>query len=163
MKTLDAHIMALALMREHGLSERESGWTFRLGRAVKQFGSCNYTHKRITLSAPLTLLNDEAEVRDTILHEIAHALVGNKAGHGIVWQRKAKEIGCNGERTHNAAIPPAPLQMRCVHCGYKSFRSRRPARLNACPTCCNEHNGGKWSMTYVLVCEANPEYAGALR
>lgn len=39
-----------------------------------------------------------AHVKDTVLHEIAHALAGHEAKHGPVWQKIAKEIGANGQR-----------------------------------------------------------------
>ena len=48
-------------------------WTFLFDRAIRRFGNCNYTKRQISLSAKLTLLNDEPVVRETLLHEIAHA------------------------------------------------------------------------------------------
>lgn len=38
------------------------------------------------------------DIKNTILHEIAHALVGHKEGHNKVWKDKAIEIGCTGDR-----------------------------------------------------------------
>ena len=37
---------------------------------------------------------------ESLLHEIAHALVGRKHNHDAEWKAKAREIGCTGERTH---------------------------------------------------------------
>ena len=34
-----------------------------------------------------------AEIRDTVLHEIAHALVGPEARHGPEWKAIAKRLG----------------------------------------------------------------------
>jgi len=67
-----ARILAVTLMQQHGLV----GWTFKFDHARRRFGCCNFTRRTISLSRPLTFLNDDAEVRDTILHEIAHALAG---------------------------------------------------------------------------------------
>ena len=85
----DAEQLALDLMRQHGLRR----WTFTFDRAVCRFGCCNERKRTISLSAKLTELNDEDAVRDTILHEIAHAMVGVRAGHGPKWQRQALAIG----------------------------------------------------------------------
>ena len=44
--------------------------------------------------------NDE-EIIDTVLHEIAHAIVGPGQGHNLIWKKKAIEIGCSGKIYHN--------------------------------------------------------------
>ena len=76
-------------MQQHGLSAQ--GWRFQFDHARRRFGACRYGRKLITLSRPLVLLNPEAEVRDTILHEIAHALCPGD-GHGVRWKQKCREI-----------------------------------------------------------------------
>ena len=45
------------------------------------------------------------QVRDTILHEIAHALVGPGHGHDAVWKRKCREVGARPERCGQADMP----------------------------------------------------------
>ena len=70
MELADAESLALELMRQHGLLPR---WKFKFDRAIRRFGCCNEGKRLISLSARLTELNSEYEVRDTILHEIAHA------------------------------------------------------------------------------------------
>jgi hypothetical protein len=60
------------LLREHGLDD----WTIVADRAKTRAGVCRYSRREIGISGPLTTLHDESEVLDTILHEIAHALVG---------------------------------------------------------------------------------------
>ena len=86
MHLIDARNLAWDLMRQHGLADL--GWRFRFDHARRRFGSCKYREKAITLSRPLTLLNGEAEVRDTVLHEIAHALCPGD-GHGPLSDRRA--------------------------------------------------------------------------
>ena len=46
------------------------------------------------LNAPLH------EIRNVILHEIAHALVGSGHGHREHWQNKARELGVTWERMY---------------------------------------------------------------
>jgi hypothetical protein len=65
------------LLREHGLDD----WTIVADRAKTRAGVCRYSRREIGISGPLTTLHDESEVLDTILHEIAHALVGPRHGH----------------------------------------------------------------------------------
>jgi len=66
-----ARDLAHTLMRHHGLAA--AGWTFRFDHARRRFGSCQPRRKLVTLSRPLTLLNSEDQVRDTILHAAAAA------------------------------------------------------------------------------------------
>ena len=80
--------MAAMLMAEHGLE----GWRVRLDHARRRAGQCDYTNRQISLSRYYVRHAEEAHIRDTILHEIAHALVGPFHGHDAVWRRKAREI-----------------------------------------------------------------------
>ena len=77
-----------------------NGWSFGFDRAKTRLGITHFATKRVALSehfvaAPHTT---DALVRNTLLHEIAHVLVGTEHGHDDVWVAKAKEIGCDGIR-----------------------------------------------------------------
>jgi predicted SprT family Zn-dependent metalloprotease len=137
MKLDHAQQLALSLMREHGLLPR---WSFAFDRAERRFGSCNERKRRITLSAALVRLNSENEVRDTILHEIAHALVGVRAGHGLKWRRTASLIGCNARSCYGEEVcqPPTKFVGRCPTCGFELHRSRR--RRVSCGRCDRKFN-----------------------
>ena len=80
---------ARALMDQHGIE----GWTFRFSAAQRRLGECREREKVILLSRRHAVSGAPGEVRDTILHEIAHAIAGAKAGHGPVWKAVAKRIG----------------------------------------------------------------------
>ena len=43
-------------------------------------------------------LNNGNKIQDTVLHEIAHAIVGNNHYHDRVWRDCAQRIGCTGSR-----------------------------------------------------------------
>ena len=132
MEVTRALAMGRSLMHEHGLD----GWRIVADRAKTRAGVCRYGLRQIGISAPLTALHDEAEVRDTILHEIAHALVGPEHGHDAVWRAKAVEIGSSGER---CVSPDAPRVAgdwlgRCP-AGHERTRHRAPTRLSSCGRC----------------------------
>jgi predicted SprT family Zn-dependent metalloprotease len=131
-----ARDLAVSLMRAHGLM----GWTFAFDHARRRFGACRYRAKRITLSRHLAFLNGEEEVRDTILHEIAHALTPGD-GHGEKWKRKCLEIGAKPVRcyTDEAVVSPprriAPYLIGCARCDWWADRHRLTRRKLVCRTC----------------------------
>jgi predicted SprT family Zn-dependent metalloprotease len=124
--------IARALLSEHGLHD----WSAALDRAKTRAGACRFGRRQITLSAALTRLHSEVEVRDTILHEIAHALAGPGHGHDEVWRAIAVQIGCSGDR----CVPPdaprveGPWRGTCP-AGHVRHRHRRPQRPQSCGTC----------------------------
>ena len=124
MNTTAAYYLAIELMEKHGLTE--TGWTFKWSRGKKQFGACatkfnrrtkTFVYKEIRLSAPLTELNSEEQVTDTILHEIAHAIAGTAAGHGPEWRRVARAIGAKAERCYSSKDVNMPAHKLEVVCG----------------------------------------------
>lgn len=127
-----ARQLAKKLMRRHKLSPE---WSFEFDRARVRFGKCNYAKKEISLSRHLVELNDEAEVRDTILHEIAHALAPRGAGHGPAWQAAAQSIGCNAQRCYGEEVarPMPKYKGTCPACRRVIYRHRRAAI--ACGRC----------------------------
>jgi predicted SprT family Zn-dependent metalloprotease len=131
-QTTAAIRLARGLLDEHGLKD----WTVGLDRAKARAGATHFRTRRITLSAPLTRLHDEALVRDTILHEIAHALVGPTHGHDAIWKAKARQVGASDSRCFDsqAARDLAPYVGTCP-AGHEVHRHRRPTRLISCATC----------------------------
>ena len=130
--TEDALALATRLLAVHGLA----GWRVVLDRARTRAGVCRPARREIGLSRVLTELHSEAEVTDTVLHEIAHALAGAEHGHDAVWRATARAIGCSGERCVPASAPRAPAawEGRCP-AGHTSTRHRRPERPVSCARC----------------------------
>ena len=91
--------MAMDAFEKHGL--RQAGWTFGFDSSVRRLGNTKYGRKFISISRHMVLASSDARVLNTILHEVAHALVGHTAAHGPVWKQKAIEIGCDGKTTDN--------------------------------------------------------------
>jgi predicted SprT family Zn-dependent metalloprotease len=137
MDLLAAKATALLEMSTHGLLR--DGWKFKFNRARLSFGVCSYRTRTIKLSAPLTELNQDDQVLNTIRHEIAHALTPGDH-HGPAWKQKAIELGCNGERViqqFEIKLPPTKYSVRCPVCGAIYGRSRRPPdnRPRYCTAC----------------------------
>lgn len=139
----DAEILAKQLIKEHGLDQL--GWRFQFDRAVRRFGVCKHRSRIIGLSTALTQLNDESHVRNTILHEIAHALVGPGHGHDFVWKQKAREIGCDGNRCYDGNVvekPKGKYEAKCQSCGKVYVRHKLPKKgqTHSCGKCCPRYN-----------------------
>jgi hypothetical protein len=95
-----ARTKAHQLMKKHRLTGK--GWSFEFDRAKYRLGLCNHTRKLITVSKHFTGAADEDQFEQALLHEIAHALLPQEAGHGFEWKLKAKQIGYRGTRlAHN--------------------------------------------------------------
>ena len=81
--------MAQRLMDDHGLT----GWTLAFVEAKRRLGDCHFRHRVIRISRTHALEGSEEQIRDTVLHEIAHAIAGREAGHGPLWKVTARRIG----------------------------------------------------------------------
>lgn len=130
-----ATTLCVQLMQQHGLIS--SGWTFKLNNRARSLGICNYRKKTIELSKFFLHESDE-QVRDTCLHEISHALVGPRAGHGFVWQMKAREIGAKPERCAEGveSTKPSKIHLHCEKCNWHRPIYRTPKRTKSCARCC---------------------------
>lgn len=154
MDLFKAQALANELMQKHGI--KQHGWIFRFDNARRRFGSCRYRSRTITMSKHLTELNDEYKVKDTILHEIAHALTPGHH-HDWVWKAKAREIGCNGERCYSSktvTTPESKYIAICKGCNHTHKKHRRPTRSSSCGNC----SGGCYNENYKLNFVLNPKY-----
>jgi predicted SprT family Zn-dependent metalloprotease len=136
---------ARRLMDAHGLHN----WSFAYNRRKRSLGVCQFRRRRIELSIHLLEHNPAAEVRDTILHEIAHALVGPGHGHDRVWKEMCRKVGARPERiAHEAHMPPGRWQAGCGACGKVYHRHRRPPRLDGwyCRGCGRKRGSLRWRL-----------------
>jgi SprT protein len=79
----------------HGFTDVELVYSANTGRVL---GSWNAAERRIVLSAMHAFRANEVDAKDTVLHEIAHAIAGSDANHGAAWKRVARSIGAKPNR-----------------------------------------------------------------
>lgn len=160
----DARIVALRLMDTLGrdlLGESllSRGWTFGFDRARRRLGSCRPQRRQLTLSAALLPTLSDADVEDTIRHEIAHAIDWEQRGktsHDRTWKALALECGASPSRTFGGDLPDddAPYQGICPSCGGASGFYRQPARAHRCRAC---HGAGRPAFLRVVHVESGQE------
>jgi predicted SprT family Zn-dependent metalloprotease len=132
MDLAEAFEMAERLVAEQGLA----GWQVQFDNAKRRAGVCRFGDRVIGLSAHLARVHEPAEVRDTVLHEIAHALVGPAHGHDAVWRAAALRIGCSGTRCVEEGAPRVVgAWLGVCSAGHVKDRHRRPERVMSCAQC----------------------------
>lgn len=132
----DARLAALLVLEEHGLNE----WRFAFDNAKRRAGSCRYGPKIVTLSKHYVLHNSDADVFDTIRHEVAHAIAGPRTGHGVMWMAACVVTGARQERCYgdHVDMPKGKWHATCPGCGHEFHWHRRPRRSRYCVRCGRE-------------------------
>lgn len=113
------------LLKTHGLKR----WSFTFDHSTRRAGCCYFRDKLITVAFNLAANGNLEDIRDTILHEIAHALVGRKHHHDEVWKAKALEIGCSGERTHKLQFSKPRWSVTCENRCWTHTAQQRNSKL----------------------------------
>lgn len=128
MELAEAANLAQELMQRHGLDK----WSFSFNRNKRRLGVCREHVKTIELSEHYVIRNSYQHVRDTVLHEIAHALVGTHHGHDEVWRDQCRQLGCAAKACDNAAsMPVGEWQATCPGCRELFNRHRKPRNLRS--------------------------------
>ena len=135
----EVRLLARELMDDHGLES----WSVEINPRLRTtFGRCNHNRQLIDINWYHCTRSEADTIRDTILHEIAHALVGRRQGHNHVWRAKAIEIGCSGSRTGKweddvlpTTITARPWAMVCPAHGVVAKRKRKPRARYTCKEC----------------------------
>lgn len=92
------------------------------------YGRCKRT--LIELAGRLFLPENAAELKQTFIHEIGHAMssrIYNVGGHGIPWRKCMTALGSWPEPVHSVLVDwkMAPIVYVCNTCGYLCPRSKR--------------------------------------
>lgn len=147
------------------MHQRLEGWTVfpfndSLRKELKMsrtcLGVCRHGPKSIGLRFSMNNFPDT--VKEVFLHELAHALVGPRYGHGPVWRRMARVVGANPRAATvvpqllsdiiEAESPPNKRRKgrtyKCADCGWlvKTGAKWRKARQHAVCARNSEKNSG---------------------
>jgi len=124
-----------AKLGEYGLAEQ--GWRFVFDeRPRARLGQCRHCYHTISVTGWYCDQNDPSLVRDTILHELAHALAGPTAKHGSKWKEWCLKVGANPQRCKpiSQVSGPTPNYIsKCTKCSTEYKRQRKPKRGAYCP------------------------------
>jgi predicted SprT family Zn-dependent metalloprotease len=114
------------------------GWKILFSEtSLRRAGSCSHHTKTLRINKSFAQLAPESSLVDTILHEIAHMLAGESAGHGPEWKKLAKEIGCSGKVEHDFEWAEEPFVARCPVKGHGErrvnvIRWKKPLECSRC-------------------------------
>jgi hypothetical protein len=78
------------------------------------------------------------ERRNTITHEVAHALAGPHAKHGEKWRALHRSLGGDGERCGDVEVPESVLKSKYIGtcpAGHEIGRSRRTSAMDRESSC----------------------------
>jgi predicted SprT family Zn-dependent metalloprotease len=141
------------LIRRLMVQHRIADWTFKWNRNKHFLGICKYDARRIELSEVYVSMNSFDHVRDTILHEIAHALAGPEAKHGPLWKATAMRLGAHPKScAGDAVMPKGRWQALCKTCGREFSKHRKPKRVRShyCRRC-GPDSGRLWFRDSLLI------------
>ena len=113
------------LLNKHCLFE----WSYDFDRATNRAGICRFDDKSLVLSNAYCIRSNVEDIHDTILHEIAHALVGPNHKHDRVWREQALEIGSTADVSSPLSGSRTRYIKTCSNCGWAVRAQRRNRRL----------------------------------
>ena len=124
MTLTDIQAFAEAKLLEHNLTD----WQFKFGKSKRALGVCKRSTKVIEFSKHWIEVLEDDEIKDTILHEIAHALTPEDKGHGNAWKAACRRIGARPERVHRGDVRPDPAYVAVVDGKIAQIYYRKPSQ-----------------------------------
>lgn len=131
-------------------------WEINFSNRKRTLGHCNCSKKIISISNAYLKTNPFPIMKDTLLHEIAHALHYKKTGktnHGNDWKKIARDVGCKPIRCADLKevnLPSAKYIGTCPCCGNKTNLYRKVSKLYSCNICSNKFDA-KFKLNIVEV------------
>lgn len=118
-----------------------TNWSFKWSNSKTVFGLCDYEKETIFLSKVLNSVRDIEQIKNTILHEVAHALTPYN-GHNDVWKKLFISMGGSGEicskvddKVYDVMEKTSKYVLLCPSCNAKSFLHRKPKYSTSCGKC----------------------------
>ncbi len=141
----------VAKMQENGLTQ--ANWTYTYDNRKGRLGCCDYRRKQICISEYAIQHYSIEEMKNTVLHEIAHALVGKSNGHNRVFKQKLIELGGNGKRTATEKLPESAYKyVGMCPAGHIYYANKRT--YSSCNKCSSKFNRNyliKWEINNIKI------------
>lgn len=130
-----------SLLNEHGYGHIP----FEFDRGKVRIAATHFTGRpgvyganrvtKVSMSQHYAVLLTEAEVREAMLHEIAHIKAGPESGHGAAFVLAARSLGIRGTRCMKPAQSPAGAWTGTCPKGHTTDMHKAPLRVRSCIKC----------------------------
>lgn len=116
-------------------------WVLKLSHQRRHLGYCKPMRKTISVSLLYMERNPFHIMKDTLLHEIAHAIhfrESGKMGHNNGWKEVAQRVGCAPVRCaslEGLRVPEGKYSGVCRSCGKTVQFYREVRRSYSCSIC----------------------------
>ena len=156
----EVKILSTKMMKLHGIDD----WSFIIEEKKCPMGHADYRNRLISLSKWHVVFSDMAEIRNTILHEIAHVLDYLSRGyssHDKIWKKLFISIDGNGKRCGNISYDVEKKLKKwiyiCPNCGRTDYEYKRWKEMG-CYSCSAGFDDVDWYKNFALEWKLNPEY-----
>lgn len=130
-------------------------WKIKVSEKQKRsLGLCDQTNKELRFSKFLIENETELEIKNTLIHEVAHAMVGNKEWHWRKWIEMAKFLWLKNPKTYNTSAkqPPWLYIMQCPNCKEEiSYFKKVKKTWKGCLNCCVKFNYWKFDKKFEFI------------
>jgi predicted SprT family Zn-dependent metalloprotease len=105
------------------------GWNYQFNKTRRILGRCFYKKKIIEVSI-YNIFSSRSDYKDTINHEIAHALASTYKdfGHGKIWKFYCGITGAI-PRACKIGTDLSRYKATCSYCGTNYYKNKRPSKL----------------------------------
>ncbi len=123
-----------------------SGWDIKFSNHKRHLGYCKPRKRVISISLPFMEINPFPLIRDTLLHEIAHALHYSDTGrtdHSNGWKEYALKVGCEPKRcadNNGLNMPEGSYVGVCPVCDRTTNFYRKVRRRYSCSHCTKKYD-----------------------
>jgi predicted SprT family Zn-dependent metalloprotease len=140
-----------------------SEWELKFSNQKRHLGCCSPRKKIISVSRAFMQINPFSVMKDTLLHEIAHALhyiETGKTNHNNNWKKFALKVGCEPKRCATGEglnMPKGNYIGVCPVCGKETHFYRRVRRSYSCSHCTSSYDP-RFKLTIMSRQEYNSNY-----
>ena len=140
-----------------------SEWELKFSNQKRHLGCCSPRKKIISVSRAFMQTNPFSVMKDTLLHEIAHALhyiETGKTNHNNNWKKFALKVGCEPKRCATGEglnMPKGNYIGVCPVCRKETHFYRRVRRSYSCSHCTKSYDS-RFKLTIMPMQRYNSNY-----